>query len=113
MLATQDSQTAKPGVQLPQDSPTLLDGARTLSSGQVCRPSTQQVSFFIQAVGTFSATPFFGSLSKVAFLATAAVASPALTWQQPMPPEAQVRETSQTPLLSRAMDLSSTYVVVA
>ncbi len=100
-------------MQLPHDSPSKIGDARTLSSGQVCRPSMQYVSFFMQAVDTLIAMPFFVSLRKVAYLAIAAVASPAPTWQQHMPPDAQVREASQTPLLSRAMDLSSTYVVVA
>lgn len=113
VFMTQDSLTAKPGVQLPLVSPTLFGGARTLSSGHVWRPSKQQVSFFMHAVGTFSATPFLASLRKVALFARAAVASPARTWQQPIPPGAQVRGTSLTPLLSRAMDLSSAYVVVA
>lgn len=103
----QDSQIANPGVQITVKTLLLFGVATTLSSGQVARPSKQQVPGLMQAAATFVASPFLAHTHKVTSFAMALVVSPARTWQQYRPPDALVRYAQQTPLLSTASDVIS------
>lgn len=105
------SLTANPGVQIPAKILSSFVVATTFSSGSVWLPSLHLAPYFILAVATLAALPFFAAPPNITLLAMTAVASPVLPGFLLLPPDAHVRDVSFTPRLSTALEHISYYVV--